>query len=98
MLGQIFTQWRRNRGVGVAEFRCYLLDGNRKVMAVESIRALTLPRAMTKGILATVFRRAETFELWRNDLCVYVHHAAIAPAPTIGVASVFSIRRDAGDS
>lgn len=82
----------------MAEFRCYLLDGNRKVMAIEAIRALTLPRAVTKGILASVMRRAETFELWRNDLCVYVHHAAIAPAPSGAPAPLPTIRRDAADN
>jgi len=60
-------------GVKVAEFRCYLLDRNRKVMAIESIRALALPRAVTKGILAAVARQAATFELWRNNLCVYTY-------------------------
>ena len=79
----------------MAEFRCYLLDGNRKVMAVEVIRTLTLPRAVTKGILATVMRRAETFELWRNDLCVYIHNAVIAPAPSVGGLQSSRIRRDA---
>jgi len=81
----------------VAEFRCYLLDGDRKVMAVEAIRALTLPRAVTKGILATVMRQAETFELWRNELCVYVHHQAIAPAPAATLSWSMQIRRAAAD-
>ena len=60
-------------GVKVAEFRCYLLDQNRKVMAIETIRALALPRAVTKGILAAAARQATTFELWRNNLCVYTY-------------------------
>lgn len=81
-------------GVTVAEFRCYLLDSNRKVIAVESVRALTLPRAVTKGILAGVMRRATAFELWRNDLCVYVHETALAPPPA---ATPATIRRDAVD-
>ena len=66
-------------GITVAEFRCYLLDHDRKVIAVETIRALALPRAVTKGILATVARRATTFELWRDDFCVYAHEATVAP-------------------
>lgn len=62
----------------MAEFRCYLLDSDREVMAVEVIRALTLPRAVTKGILAAVMRQATTFELWRNDFCVYAHQSPAA--------------------
>ena len=65
----------------MAEFRCYLLDGDRKVMAVETIRALTLPRAVTKGIFAAVTREAATFELWRNDFCVYAHQSLAASTP-----------------
>ena len=57
----------------MAEFRCYLLDRNRKVIAIETIRALALPRAVTKGILAAVARQAAIFELWRDNLCVYTH-------------------------
>ena len=66
----------------MAEFRCYLLDRNRKVMAIESIRALALalPRAVTKGILAAVARQAAIFELWRNNLCVYTYDLP-SPAP-----------------
>lgn len=85
-----------NRGTKVAEFRCYLLDGNRKVMAVEGITALTLPRAVTKGILASVMRQAETFELWRNDRCVYAHQTAITPVLS-PASSSRSIRRDTVD-
>lgn len=64
----------------MAEFRCYLLDRNRKVMAVDIVRALALPRAVTKGILAAVARQAATFELWRNNLCVYTYDLAGAAA------------------
>jgi len=42
--------------VKVAEFCCYLLVQNRKVMAIETIHALAPPRAVTKGILAMVAR------------------------------------------
>ena len=55
------------------DFRCYFLDAKRAVMAVEDMKAPTLNRAVTKGILAMVIRQAENFELWRRDLCVYVH-------------------------
>ncbi|MGH6967712.1 MAG: hypothetical protein ACREEL_06070 [Stellaceae bacterium] len=81
----------------MAEFRCYLLDGDRKVMAVESVRSLTLPRAVTKGILAGVMRRATTFELWRNDLCVYVHQTPLVPPPAATSALPVTFRRDAVD-
>ncbi len=40
----------------MAEFHCYLLDRNRKVMAVDIVHALALPRAVTKGILAAAAR------------------------------------------
>ncbi|HVA34694.1 MAG TPA: hypothetical protein VNG52_00530 [Stellaceae bacterium] len=80
----------------MAEFRCYLLDSNRKVMAIEALRALTLPRAVTKGILATVMRHAETFELWRNDLCVYVHRGVV-PEPAATPARQMNFRRTAVD-
>lgn len=81
--------------ITMAEFRCYLLDGDRKVMAVETIRALALPRAVTKGILAAVARHATTFELWRDELCVYAHEAMIVP-PAAKPAPI-TIRRGAVD-
>lgn len=67
-------------GVKVAEFRCYLLDRSRKVMAVETICALALPRAVTKGILAAAARHATTFELWRDNLCVYTYEVPNTPS------------------
>ncbi|MDE2227689.1 MAG: hypothetical protein KGL11_01430 [Alphaproteobacteria bacterium] len=70
----------------MAEFRCYLLGSDRKVMAIESIRALTLPRAVTKGILAMVMRRAATFELWRSDLCIYVYQPPEVPREAVAAA------------
>jgi hypothetical protein len=79
----------------MAEFRCYLLDGNRKVMATEVVRALTLPHAVTKGILAAVTRRAATFELWRDDRCIYVHQTAITPPPAAATSP--TVRRDVLD-
>lgn len=81
----------------MAEFRCYLLDRNRKVMAIETIRALALPRAVTKGILAAGARQAATFELWRNNLCVYTYELpSPPPAPTRPTASS-THRHDAAD-
>lgn len=84
-------------GVKVAEFRCYLLDRNRKVVAIETIRALALPRAVTKGILAAVARQAATFELWRNNLCVYTYDLPNTPPagtqPTVSSAN----QHDAAD-
>lgn len=81
----------------MAEFRCYLLDRNRKVMAIETIRALALPRAVTKGILAAVAREAATFELWRSNLCVYTYDLPSTPPagtqPTVSSAN----RHDAAD-
>jgi len=82
--------------ITMAEFRCYLLDGDRKVMAVETIRALALPRAVTKGILAAVARHATTFELWRDELRVYAHEAMTAQTPAIEPAPI-TIRRGAVD-
>lgn len=69
-------------GVKVADFRCYLLDRNRKVIAIKTIRALALPRAVTKGILAAVARQAATFELRRNNLCVYTYEKPVASPAT----------------
>lgn len=83
-------------GNTMAEFRCYLLDGDRKVMAVETIRTLTLPHAVTKGILAAVARHAATFELWRDELCIYAHGAMTAHPPTVKQAPI-TIRRAAVD-
>ncbi|MGH7001235.1 MAG: hypothetical protein ACREEA_06990 [Stellaceae bacterium] len=48
-------------------------------MAIETIRALALPHAVTKGILAAVARHATTFELWRNNLCVYSYELPSTP-------------------
>lgn len=81
----------------MAEFRCYLLDYNRKVMAVETIRALALPRAVTKGILAAVARHATTFELWRNNLCVYTYELPSAPPARTRPTSFPTHRHDAAD-
>lgn len=62
-------------GVKVADFRCYLLDRNRKVIAI-------------KGILAAVARQAATFELRRNNLCVYTYEKPVAsPANRHDVAN-----------
>lgn len=84
-------------GVKVAESRCYLLDRNRKVMAIETIRALARPRAVTKGILAAVARQAATFKLWRNNLCVYTYELPNPlPVRTQPVASPAN-RHDAAD-
>lgn len=79
-LAWIFVQ-RRLPGGQLADFRCYLLDGDRKVMAVEPVRALSLRRAITKGILIMTTRQAAGFELWRDDLCVYRHPADAGSAP-----------------
>lgn len=81
----------------MAEFRCYLLDRNRKVMAVDIVRALALPRAVTKGILAAAARQAAAFELWRGDLCVYTHEAASAAAAAQRPAAPIADRRNAAD-
>lgn len=81
----------------MAEFRCYLLGLDRKVMAVETIRALALPRAVTKGILAAVARRATTFELWRNDLCVYTYELPSPPPAQTQPTASHTNRRDAAD-
>lgn len=84
-------------GVKVVEFRCYLLDRNRKVVAIKTIPALALPRAVTKGILAAVACQAVTFELWHNNLCVYTYDLPSAPtAPTQSTASPAN-RIDAAD-
>lgn len=65
----------------MADFRCYFLGRDRKVMAVEDLKAPTVSRAVTKGILAMVIRNALSFELWRNSLCVYVHKPVAEPTP-----------------
>lgn len=84
-------------GVKVAEFRCYLLDRNRKVVAIETIRALALPRAVTKGILAAVARQAATFELWRNNLCVYTYDLPSAPPAQTQPTAAAANQPDAAD-
>jgi hypothetical protein len=72
--------FREQYGNGrMADFRCYFLGRDRKVMAVEDIKAATIDRAVTKGILAMVIRNALSFELWRHDICVYVHKSAAKP-------------------
>jgi len=65
----------------VAQFRCYLFDNDRRVIGVEPISALALPRAVTQGILAAVARQAATFELWHGDRCVYSHASPLDPQP-----------------
>ena len=82
--------------VKAAEFRCYLRDGNRQVMAIETIRALALPRALTKGILAAVARQAATFELWRNNLCVYTYELP-NPSPARTPPASLANQHDAAD-
>ncbi|MDE1904444.1 MAG: hypothetical protein KGI46_11350 [Alphaproteobacteria bacterium] len=81
----------------MAEFRCYLLDRNRKVVAIETIRALALPRAVTKGILAAVARQAATFELWRNNLCVYTYDLPSAPPAQTQPTAAAANQPDAAD-
>lgn len=68
----------------MADFRCYLLDGDRKVTAVEPLSALSLRRAITKGILIMTARQAAGFELWRDDLRVYTHPAEVGLPPDRG--------------
>ncbi len=66
-------------------------------MAIETIRTLALPRAVTKGILAAVARHAATFELWRNNLCVYTYELPSPPPARARPTASPANRHDAAD-
>jgi hypothetical protein len=69
----------------MADFRCYFLGRDRKVMAVEDMKAATVDLAVTRSILAMVIRNALSFELWRREICVYVHKPVAEPTTASSV-------------